>query len=84
MQNIEEKTVSIAKANLFGFLVAFPILALHVMLYYLVNYTENTLPDLKQFIHTTIENKGNLTYTVIFLSIVIIGIVIHELIHGFC
>lgn len=84
MQNIEEKTVSIAKANLFGFLITLPLLTVFLILYNSFSYTEETIPNLRQSIRFANENYGVFFHLVGYLSVVTIGIVIHELIHGFC
>lgn len=55
-----------------------------MIIYYFTNYTEKTLPNLSQSIRVANQDYGGLAYFSVILSIVIIGIIIHELIHGLC
>jgi membrane-associated HD superfamily phosphohydrolase len=70
--NYEKKTISIQKANLLGLLLL-PILGCFLIPYY--HYWE--FPDVTLFLNAPLN-------LVVFMAIIMLSVLIHELIHGLC
>lgn len=79
-----KKTVSVAEANNLGLLIILPVLVLYISIFYYTNPNERTLTNISKFISQSIDIYGSWVYSTVFLTIIISGIIVHELIHGVC
>jgi len=84
IKNKEKKTVSVSEANFLGILFILPFIILYFLLFYFLNYNDNTLPNLGKSLRDSAESYGASSLSLLILGIAIIGVVIHELIHGIC
>jgi hypothetical protein len=76
----EELTIDPVKANLVSILLTIPIAILMCIPYYLIWSEKYTVNSIKAYIEI---NKSWLTYSgAIIIGVMIIGIVLHELVHG--
>lgn len=77
----EKLTIDIVKANLYGILILIPVSLIYGIPFYLLHYNDSTTLSLKELINNN-ENISIFTLYLIFFSTIIIGIILHELIHG--
>lgn len=82
--NKKDKTISISRANIFGFLLTLPVLLIYFIPYYILNFDKTTIPIFKQSVREIGLEYGSLGLFVIIIAISIVGVILHELIHGFC
>lgn len=75
-------TMSASKANVYSILIILPIFIIYYIPYYLINFTDSTIPDFKNSINTITLEYGFLGLPLLIIGVTIIGIVVHELIHG--
>lgn len=77
----EKKTIALAKANIYGFLLLIPTAIIYLTPFYFLWKEKLTLEAFNNlFIDFGVSN-GLLT-GILFLVVVIVGVVVHELIHG--
>jgi len=77
----EKKTIALAKANIYGFLLLIPTAIIYLTPFYFLWKEKLTLEAFNNlFIDFGVSN-GLLT-GLLFLVVVIVGVVVHELIHG--
>lgn len=77
----EKLTIDIVKANLYGILILIPVSLIYGIPFYLLHYNDSTTLSLKELINNN-ENISIFTLYLIFFTTIIIGIILHELIHG--
>lgn len=82
MENIdnyqkEQLTIDLTKANLFSLVILIPVILVFGLPYYLIWHNEMDIATLKDFFHK--NGIGNVFYASLLM---VLGIVIHELIHG--
>ena len=76
-----ERTISINKANIYSFLMLIPIIIVFGLPYFLVWRDKFSLAQLANILENTAST--NLIFgPFIFVLVMIVGIIIHELIHG--
>lgn len=83
-ENKKDKTISISKANLFGFLLTLPVLLIYFIPFYFLNFDETIIPNFKQSVRQIGIEYGSFGLFLIIIAISIVGVVLHELIHGLC
>lgn len=74
--------MSALRANILAILLILPIFIIYFIPYYLINFTDSTIPDFKNSINNITLEYGFLGLPLLIMGVTIVGIVIHELIHG--
>jgi hypothetical protein len=80
----KKMTMSVSKANIFSILLILPVFFFYFTPYYVLTFNESSIPDFKNSISDIAVEFGPFGLSLFILAITIFGIVIHELIHGFC
>lgn len=83
IENKKEMTTSISKANLFGLLLSLPVLLIYFIPYYFLNFDDTTIPNFKESVRAIGLEYGSFGLFLIIIAISLVGVVLHELIHGF-
>jgi hypothetical protein len=73
----EKRIIDLVWANIFGFLIIIPILLIFGLPYFLIWKSHLTLDSLRNFI-----SHIDISFPLTIVGILILGIVVHELIHG--
>lgn len=81
-QEKEKLTIDLVKANIFAILLIIPVSLLYVVPYYLINYNDTTISNFKSFIDNVALVHGVLGLPILIITVSLIGVVAHELIHG--
>lgn len=76
----EKLTIDLVKANLYGILILIPIFFIYGIPFYLLHYNDSTSISVRELINTNDISK--LAFTIVFFATIIVGIILHELIHG--
>ncbi|MBI6119311.1 DUF3267 domain-containing protein [Salegentibacter maritimus] len=82
--NRKKITISISKANLFGFLLIFPVILIYFLPYYFLHFEDTTIPHFKESVRTVGFEYGAFGIFLIVIAISLVGVVLHEIIHGLC
>lgn len=77
----EQVTINLVWANVFGILILIPIALLYGTLYYLIWNEQLSMENFKNMLRD-IHSGYALLYPLVIIAILILGIVLHELIHG--
>ena len=75
-------TIDIVKANIIGILMFIPIALIYGVLFYIVNDTDIILTTFKSSLKNIEPKYGIFVIPFLFILTTILGIIIHELIHG--
>jgi hypothetical protein len=78
----EMKTIDLVKANLYAILGFFPIIVFYFVPFYLIWKDKFSISYLKNVGKSASENMNGLSSSLIILIALIVGLVLHELIHG--
>ena len=78
----EKLTIDLVKANIYALIGIIPIVILYVVPFYLVWKDQLTLTHVRSIILETEWLKSRAISFLIIISLIIIGIILHELIHG--
>lgn len=84
LENYTKKklTIDIVKANIIGILIFIPITLIYGVLFYFINDTDLILSNFKSSFKNIDSNFGKFVIPLIFILTTLLGIIIHELIHG--
>lgn len=77
----EKKTIALAKANVYGFLLLIPIALIYLTPFYFL-WEENVTLDAFNNLFVDVGVTTGLLTGLLFLLVVMVGVVFHELIHG--
>lgn len=77
----EKLTIDLVRANIIGILILIPIVAIYGLSYYLKWHNDFSTDVLKKFVNDLSPKVIGSGMAIIFL-VMILGIVVHELIHG--
>ncbi|WP_111707407.1 DUF3267 domain-containing protein [Lutibacter citreus] len=77
----EKLTIDIVKANIYGILIMIPVFLIYGIPFYLLHFNDSTLLNFKELIKAADTNSMFL-FPLYFFLIFLIGIILHELIHG--
>jgi Putative zincin peptidase len=80
--NKEKLTFDLVKLNLYGILAFIPIIILYVVPYYLIWNQEVSIHALKKVVAESELLENTFSYSFSLLFIMILGVIVHELIHG--
>ena len=81
----KKMAMSLSKANMVSILLILPAaFFIYFTPYYVLTFNESSIPDFKNSLSDIAFEFGSFGLSLFILAITILGVVIHELIHGFC
>ena len=78
----EKKTIDLVKANIYSILGIIPVAVLYFLPFYFIWEERFTLHYLRENLKTIDLNSNSMTIAFLAVTTMIIGIILHEIIHG--